>query len=92
MARNRHRLALSDAPFDRKAIRHDHNGCGMGAKIIAFPKSSRSALSLWAIRAIEAIVRIDARYRGTDLEAGVTRELQSLVIVLERLGCDGDRD
>ena len=57
----------------------------MSAKIIAFPKSRRSPLSLSAIRAIEAIVRIDARYRGTDLEADVTRELKTLVVVLERL-------
>jgi len=64
----------------------------MGAKIIAFPNSSRSPLSLAAIRAIEAIVRIDARYRGSDLEADVTRELKSLVIVLERLAGEGQSD
>jgi hypothetical protein len=57
----------------------------MDAKIIAFPKARRSQLSLAAIRAIEAVVRIDARYRETGLEADATRELDRLVVALEAL-------
>jgi len=57
----------------------------MAAKIIAFPNTKRSPLSLSAIRAIEAIVRVDARYRNSDLEAHVTQELDGLVVALEAL-------
>ena len=64
----------------------------MDAKIIAFPKARRSPLSLTAIRAIEAIVRIDALYRATELEADVTRELDSLVAALEALATEESAD
>ena len=61
----------------------------MAAKIIAFPNTTRrSPLSLSAIRAIEAIVRVDARYRNSDLAAHVAHEFDGLVLALEALAGD----
>lgn len=62
----------------------------MSAKIIAFPKGARpSPLSLSAIRAIEAITVVDARYRNTELEENATKDLDGIVFALQAIAAYG---
>jgi len=62
----------------------------MSAKIIAFPKTVRPpALSLSAIRAIEAITVVDARYRDTELAANAAKDLDGITFALEAIATLG---